>query len=423
MRESLAGEAGRLIDAQHFQLDAVRLVASGLQAFETYIQTCDKTGAVLSQTANLVQGAAVLPLSAEGLAMVQRGQPWSEVAPVEGRPFFIYSAPVEASGKVVGFVQVARSFADQQQMLATVQRALLGGGILVLLLASGAGWALAGAALLPIARISATAQAIDAGRDFTRRGAYQGPNDEVGQLARTFNAMLASLEAAYQQLAQALQAQRRFVSDASHELRTPLTTIRGNLGLLQRRPPMTEADQGEAVAEMVEESERMLRLITGLLDLARSNTGQPLRREPVALSVMVARIVRSLRPVAEGRRIDDSGVGDLVVAADPDALRQVLVILLDNALKHTPPGTPVAISARTAGPLVELAVHDQGAGLAPTVQERIFDRFYRGTALVAGAGLGLPIAKRLVEAMDGSIAVASVPGCGATFTVSLPGTG
>jgi signal transduction histidine kinase len=136
---------------------------------------------------------------------------------------------------------------------------------------------LAGAALRPIQHITETAQAIGAERDFGRRVEYAGPRDEVNWLARTFNAMLGELQGAYRQMEDSLQAQRRFAADASHELRTPLTTIRGNLGLLQREPPIAPEDRVAAINDMVDETERLMRLVNSLLLLARADAHQPLR--------------------------------------------------------------------------------------------------------------------------------------------------
>ena len=154
-------------------------------------------------------------------------------------------------------------------------------------MAFGVGWWLAGTALRPIKRITRTAQEIGAAQDFGRRVSYDGPPDEVGRLASTFNTMLSSLQAAY-------HTQRRFVADASHELRTPLTSIRGNLGLLKREPPIAETDRVAVIDDLVSESERLSRLVADLLTLARSDTGRPLRQEPVPLGPLVGDVIRRL---------------------------------------------------------------------------------------------------------------------------------
>ncbi len=132
---------------------------------------------------------------------------------------------------------------------------------------------LAGTALRPIHRITQTAQAIGAEHDFSRRVEHKGPTDEVGQLAVTFNDMLAELESAYRQLEEALDSQRRFVADASHELRTPLTTVRGNIELLRAEPPIAPQERAEILADTTEEVDRLIRLVNQLLVLARVDAG------------------------------------------------------------------------------------------------------------------------------------------------------
>jgi len=325
------------------------------------------------------------------------------------------SGPGLGPGSPPLILQVAHSLADQDATLAVLRRYLIGGGLVATLLAFGAGWLLAGTALRPIARITQTAQAIGDARDFDRRVAHSGPRDEVGRLATTFNAMLAGLQEAY-------QTQRRFVADASHELRTPLTTIRGNLGLLEREPPIAADDRRAVLADLVSESERLSRLVADLLTLARTDAGRPLRHEPVSVAPLLADLCRRLDRSHAGRRVRREGAGDVAVAGDPDALTQVLLIVLDNALKFTPPGGEIGVATTIAEGRVAIAVQDSGPGIAPKALPHIFERFYQGDAArtETGTGLGLAIAKALVEALHGDIRAESAPGRGSTFTVILP---
>ena len=138
-----------------------------------------------------------------------------------------------------------------------------------------------GITLHPIQRLTQTARTIGDERDFTRRVTYTGPQDEVGQLATTFNSMLARLQDAYQQVAHSLEMQRDFVADVSHELRTPLTTLRGNLGLLRREPPIPAEEQADILTDMMDESDRLIRLVNDLLVLARADAGRSLAKEPL----------------------------------------------------------------------------------------------------------------------------------------------
>jgi len=299
---------------------------------------------------------------------------------------------------------------------------LILGSLVVIVLAFGIGWVLSGAALRPIHRITETAQAIGANRDFDRRVAYTGPTDEIGQLATTFNAMLTELQAAYRQTEQTLQAQRRLVADASHELRTPLTTIRGNLGLLKRRPPINVEDEEAVMADMVDETDRLIRLANNLLVLARSDTGRPLRSEPIPISPLIDDLCRQAKLLGAERTIECEPVPDVAVVGDRDAIKQVLLILLDNALKFTPAGGTITIGAVSTDRMVALHIRDTGPGITPEALPHIFERFYRSDSSRTGegAGLGLAIAKELVEAQQGQITVKSEIGKGSTFTMTLP---
>ena len=417
---TLANEVQRLVSGREFSLDRIAYQAKKFAAPETYIQTIRLDGTVADRTPNL--GDVVLPISHDGLRACQGGQPWTEVVPAESGRLLVYSKPISQYGQTAGIVQAARSLAEHDQSLATLGNILFAGSAVVTLVVFGAAWAMSGAALRPIHHITETAQAIGAEHDFDRRVDHTGPPDEIGRLATTFNGMLTELQTAYQQAEQALQAQRRLVADASHELRTPLTTIRGNLGLLQRDPPIDESDQRAAIADMVDETDRLIRLANDLLVLARADTGRPLRRERVPLQPLIDDVCRKARLLGPGRTIECENVLDLAAVGDRDAVKQVLLVLLDNALKFTPPGGAITIWTARAEDQVALGIRDTGPGIAPEALPHIFNRFYRAdtSRTGAGAGLGLAIAKELIEAQGGAIHVESRPGQGSTFTVTLP---
>jgi signal transduction histidine kinase len=273
--------------------------------------------------------------------------------------------------------------------------------------------------LRPIHRITQTAQEIGNESDFSRRVDYSGPNDEIGQLAKTFNLMLSRLQAAYQRVSQALSMQREFVADVSHELRTPLTTVRGNLDLLRRDPPLAEAEHADVLTDLVDESDRLIRLVNELLILARADAGRNLVQEPIAVQPLIEDACRQAQQLDEHREII-TAAQDVTVLGDRDALKQVLLIFLDTAIKHTQ--GPITISARPAGDQVAFAVQDTGPGIPPEILQHVFDRFYRGDTdpSVSGFGLGLPIAKALVEGQGGTIAIESQPGSGSVVRIHLP---
>jgi signal transduction histidine kinase len=294
------------------------------------------------------------------------------------------------------------------------------GSVLTTSVAFGIGWVLSGMTLQPIGRITQAARQIGEERDFSSRVRHDGPNDELGQLATTFNGMLARLQDAYQQVTHALQMQRDFVADVSHELRTPLTTIRGNLALLARTPPIPSTERADILGDVVDEAERLIRLVSNLLALARADAGRKLKSDPVPVQPLVEDVCRQSRVLRPGREITCDGDDAVTALADPDALKQVLLTLLDNALVHGEGPVDVAVDERDHE--VTIRVQDSGPGMSTQLCERLFDRFYRGDASrsTPGFGLGLSIAKALVEAQGGTIAVESQLGQGSTFVVALP---
>jgi signal transduction histidine kinase len=385
-----------------------------------WTQTRDADGTVSARTADLSD--TTLPLSDAGLRAVQNGSPWVETAQVEDVPLLIYSQPVIVQDRVTRIVQVAAPVAEREHSLNTLRLILITASGLTILAAFAVGWALAGMALRPIHQITHTAQVIGAERNFSHRVQHEGPNDEVGQLATTFNTMLTELESAYRQVEQALQMQRRFVADASHELRTPLTTIRGNVELLRHEPPIDANEQAEVLADTKDEAERLIRLVNQLLLLARADAGRPLRREPVAIKPLIEDVCRQTKLLAPHRTITLDASLDVAVLCDRDALKQVLLILLDNALVHTPRGATINVTTAIADQQVAICVRDTGLGITPSVLPHIFERFYRADVSRTGrsTGLGLSIAKELVEAQDGALTVESQVGQGSVFTVTLP---
>jgi two-component system OmpR family sensor kinase len=389
--------------------------------FETYyIQIRDQQGEIIERSANLAQ--VTLPLSAAGLNAVQHGEGWLETVVLDNERLLIYSRPVSDAQEGQKIVQVALSLAPIDEGRGVMRNVLIVINSVLIAAAFGIGWILAGITLWPIHRITQTARAIGAKRDFARRVEYTGPNDEIGQLASTFNTMLTKLQAAYMQVEQTLEAQRRFVADASHELRTPLTTLRGNIGLLQRKPPISAADQADVLQDMVDETERLMRLVNNLLVLARADAKKPLRSEPVAVQPLLEDVCRQIQPLNLQRTIVCQSNAASAIKGDADALKQILLALLDNALKHTPINTTITITTTDTVDYVIIRLADNGPGIDPTLLPHIFDRFYRGNVARTGdgAGLGLAIAKELTEAQQGTITVQSQTGQGSVFTLTFP---
>lgn len=421
-KEDLAGRADYYIDKHLVHQTSTNPPPLPRPKIGTFIQLRSVTGDVLERSPNLGD-SVTLPLSEAGLQAVQGGEIWVEIESIETERVLIHNQPFSQDFDDTRFIlQTAVSLTDQDQILSTLGRILFIGSSMAVIAAFGIGWVLAGLTLGPINRLRQTAQAIGAERDFDRRVAHTGPNDEIGQLVTTFNDMLAELQAAYLQVEETLQAQRRFVADASHELRTPLTTLRGNIELLQRKPPISVEDRADVLSDMVDETERLMRLVNDLLALARADAGRPLRQEPVQLQPLLEDVHQQVKLLAPRRPVICRSETDAMVIGDGDALKQVLLVLLDNALKHTPPESTITLSTTSHNGQVAIQVSDDGPGIALTHLPHIFDRFYRGDAARSspGAGLGLAIADELTRAQNGVITVESRVGQGSTFTLTFP---
>ena len=365
-------------------------------------------------------GAAedALPLSPEGLAALTKGQEWWEIATVNER-LLIYNQPIMAGEHLQFILQIARPLTERDRTLKALGSTLVFASLVTLAAAFGIGWLLSGITLRPIHRITQTAMEIGLARDFKQRVNYAGPQDEVGQLATTFNGMLARLDEAYQRVAHSLEMQRNFVADVSHELRTPLTTLRGNLGLLRRTPPIPAEEQVDILTDMVDESDRMIRLVNDLLVLARADAGRNLTHEPLNLTPILEEVGRQARQLDSMRTITLDMPPEVEILGDRDAFKQVVLILVDNALKHSQGA--VEITARQQDQQVVVQVQDHGEGMTPEKLAHVFDRFYRGEdATTPGFGLGLSIAKSLVEGMGGTIGIESEVGKGSLVQLCFP---
>jgi two-component system OmpR family sensor kinase len=288
------------------------------------------------------------------------------------------------------------------------------GGIVVTGVASAF---IAGRALRPVVVLNTAANDIASSRDFDRRVDVGSTRDELGQLAGTFNVMLDSLAVAY-------RAEQRFVSDASHELRAPLTIIQANLEFLERQPNLAPAERAEALGDASRETRRLSELVADLLALARADAGVTLRRQPVELDRILLDAIGNARKLARGQRVVLDGVTPVVVVGDADRLRQLFLILLDNAVKYTPPLGSVSVSLTVDGADCLVSVRDEGIGIPAEALPHVFERFFRAeparTRDPGGAGLGLAIARWIVEQHGGDVTLESHPGHGTLAIARLP---
>jgi heavy metal sensor kinase len=289
------------------------------------------------------------------------------------------------------------------------------GGLLIAILA---GISMAGFVLAPLSRLAAATRTIDV-NNLQHRLPLRGANDELDEVARAFNEALARVEHAVGEM-------RQFSTALAHELRTPIAALRGEIELAAMRPGLPDADRAAAAASQLEELDKLKRLIDHLLTLARAESGQiPLLRQPVALGPLIASVVDQVEAVAQakglGLRCDvEDGV---VVAGDAAWLERMLLNLLDNAFKFTPPGGSVLVRLTSNGDVARMDVRDTGIGMPADVVPHVFERFYRADparSATEGVGLGLSLAKWIVDRHNGIIeASGGTPGQGSVFSVLL----
>ena len=327
-----------------------------------------------------------------------------------------YALPAGPDGQN-GYV-LAWSSLDQldesSQFLRVMLIAVVVGGTAV---AAAGSYLVAGRALRPVAIMTQTAHAVAASRGFARRLEEPTGKDELGRLARTFNEMLASLEEAY-------RTQQRFVADAAHELRAPLTAILGNLDLLARLPEMPAEERAEALAYADSEAKRLSRIVGELLTLARADAGQTLERRPVEFDRVLLDALAERRPLVEDRAVELLRFEPTAVEGDADRLKQLVLNLLDNALKYTPHDGRINVELYGSAGKAVLTVQDTGIGISSEDLPHIFERFYRADPArgrdPGGTGLGLAIVQWIADQHEGDISIASTTGNGTTVTVRLP---
>ena len=334
---------------------------------------------------------------------------------------------IAGSGEPIGrvVIQYGRSLEDTDATIARVELFLLLGVFAGAAFALMAGVAIARRAMAPIAQLTNTAEEIARTRDPSRSVPEPPADDEVGELARTLEGMLRELDAARGETEAMLARQRRFVADASHELRTPLTSVLANLELLA---DSLHGEQGEAARSALRSSRRMRRLVADLLLLARTDVGRVVAHEPCDLAQIVVEAAGELGPVSDSHDIELDAQPAPVEGAR-DELHRLTINLLENALRHTPPGSEIRVSTRTAGAKALLVVEDNGPGVPAELAPTLFERFVRGAGDRGGSfGLGLAIVRAVAASHGGAVrlespAHAGAPEghAGARFVVELPG--
>jgi two-component system OmpR family sensor kinase len=318
------------------------------------------------------------------------------------------AVPIRVSEETLGVFVVAQFRDAERRELQSAVYAVGGVGLAVLLIGSILAWQLASSLLRPVNAVTKTARSISES-DLSERIPIRG-RDEIAELAQTFNEMLDRLEGAF-------VTQRRFVDDAGHELRTPITIVRGHLELLGEEPE----ERRETIALVMDELDRMSRIVNDLLELANVEEPDFLTPTPTDVATLTTEIHAKASALAP-RKWTLEASGDGVVVVDRHRITQAVVQLAQNAVQYSDASEPIALGSAVADGEVRFWVRDRGPGIALEEQDRIFGRFARGGGgrRSDGAGLGLAIVNAIAQAHGGRVDVYSRPGAGATFTIVLP---
>jgi signal transduction histidine kinase len=418
-------------DFNHELQTAVATLASQVRIVDTPTETLIVEEPHLNDFVS-PNGATARILNAHGVQLDASPDPAELGPPVQGThdhgEMRVVTATLSSAqtGRIAGYVQYAR---NEGHIDTTINRLWLfiGAGILgATVLAFFAGLAIASRAMRPISALTNSAREIADTRDPSLSMPDPKADDEVGELARTLGQMLRSLDEARSEREGAMKKQREFVADASHELRTPLTSVLANLELLQASLNAPgQAEDREMIDSALRSSRRMSRLVADLLLLARADAGRLGEHRSCDLAEVAGNAAAEVAAVLGDRELVLDNDRAILVDGNADELHRMVVNLLDNAAKYTPPGSRIDLRLRTDNGDAVLEVADTGAGIPPELRGQIFDRFVRvdgpaDTAVGSGTGLGLAIVKAVVASHHGSVEVAESDPGGALFRVRLP---
>ena len=376
-------------------------------------QVCDQAGEWLYRS---------VPLESNNVAIMRPsalGTPRFETLRVQDRWLRFYSRRIDVNGKPYT-VQVAASLHEALEALDRFRLLLLLAAPLLLVAASAGGYWLSTRVLSPVEEISRAAQRISI-ENLTERLPVSQTGDQLQRLSETLNAMFSRLDAAVRRITQ-------FTADASHELRAPISLIRTTAEVAVQKKDRTAQEYFDALQEILEEAERTSQVVDSLMLLARADSGtEMLEHGPVDACTIVREAADQGEKLARTRDLGfavNLPNAPVPIEADSGALRRALLILIDNAVKYTPRGGSIRVELNHSNGLGVVSVSDTGIGIASDEVPHIFDRFWRADKARSreegGAGLGLSIAKWIIEAHRGSIDVESEPGKGSTFRVRVP---
>jgi two-component system, OmpR family, sensor kinase len=379
--------------------------------FEVY----DQCGNAVTRSSNLTES---LGMSLLFVQRVNRGDVQSLTRTVSGAgQLRIAGVPLGDEAHDTQALFVATPTAALKHDIVEMRILLVAIVIGTTMLSALIGWFLAAKAMQPVDEITRAAHAIGHTANIAERVPEPATRDEIGRLALTFNEMLDRLQAV-------ITTQRQFLADASHELRSPLTAIRANVETVRRGGDGDPAERNETLRIVEREVDRMGRLVDDLLSLARADAGSAVEKNRLALDALLLEVYHQQRPLAGGVRLALGTFQPVEIDGDSDRIKQLLINLIDNALRYTPAGGHVTIDLIHRDREAIVRVQDTGPGIPEEDLPHIFERFYRVDSARArqsgGTGLGLAISREIVEAHGGRIEAASSPGAGSLFTVVLP---
>ncbi len=390
----------------------------GYENLNKFYRIYDGSGNVGSRSKGV--NASKFPLTQEAYSDALKGKTTYETITIDGvSPIRMITMPVLREDKLVNLVQVGTSLESVQETLKNLQIFMFAAIPSVLLIATLFGRFMARRALKPVAKIIQTAREVTDGVDLSKRIPVPEVQDEIGQLATTFNDMLDRLDGSFKQIQQ-------FSSDASHELRTPLTVLQGQNELILNKQRNAKEYQ-EVISSNLEEINYMSKVLEDLFVLSRSDENQiQLDCKPMDLREIIDEVYKHAEALAADKniRIAIAFLEPVSINGDPVRLRQMVWNILHNAIKYTPPGKQIKISLEDQGESAYLTVQDTGIGISEEDLPHIFDRFFRvdkaRSRKEGGSGLGLSICKHIVEAHKGRIDVESELGKGTKFKIRLP---
>jgi heavy metal sensor kinase len=405
--------------------DAARSTAAELSSHQQMLAIYDHTGRLLAEGGrddDLEVGLPALDTIPSGDAMLLTV---TEEDDVDDRHRLGVRRVTIASHGASYIVVAGTSLEPTDEELESLRGVLAYVVPVALLLAGGGGWFLARQSLAPVAGMAERARRLGV-EDLSGRLPVANPRDELGRLAQTFNDLLGRLEAS-------LLQQREFMADASHELRTPVATARTAASVALQQPHRGEREYRDTLEIIEQQTARLSRIVEDMFTLARADAGNyPIRTNPMYLDEVVEDVVRAARILASTKdvAVEVATAGACPFKGDEELVQRLVVNLIDNAVRHAPARTAVRVELQRTPDAYMIAVSDTGGGIPPELQERIFERFYRGDAARArvecvdgGAGLGLALARWIARVHGGDVQLITSSDRGTTFTATLPARG